>query len=245
MNDHPIILARNVQKVFSTGRGEVHALRGIDLDVTHGEYLSVMGPSGSGKSTLFNMIGCLDTPTEGSVTIGGVSLSDLNPRQAAYFRGRHLGYIFQAYNLIASMTALKNVMLPLTMSGIGPSEATQRATETLTEVGLEHRLHHLPGELSGGQQQRVAIARAIVNRPTILLADEPTANLDLKTGMQIIEMIQSLCRTRGVTVITATHDHEMLRVSDRVVWIADGQIDRIARRDELDIEAASIDGAAP
>ena len=241
MTDTPIIKIRGVEKVFSTGRGEVRALAGIDLDVAAGEYISVMGPSGSGKSTLFNMIGALDVPTAGTVTIGGVSLAELSSRRKAYFRGRHLGYIFQAYNLVESMTAAKNVALPLILGGIEKKEALRRAGETLGEVGLEHRLDHRPDELSGGQQQRVAIARALVSNPTILLADEPTANLDLKTGLQIIEIIKELSLQRGVTVVTATHDHEMLRVSDRVVWIADGRVERIASRDEIHIEVGSVE----
>ena len=239
INDQPIVSLRGIEKVFPTGRGFVHALQGVDLDVRAGEYVSVMGPSGSGKSTLFNMIGALDIPTGGTVTLGGVSLSDLNSRQRSYFRGKHLGYIFQAYNLILSMTARKNVSLPLIFGGLGKTEALEQATAVLEEVGLGHRLDHRPDELSGGQQQRVAIARAIVNRPTILLADEPTANLDLKTGLQIIQLIKDMSIKRGVTVITATHDLEMLKVSDRVVWISDGKIERIANRDELIIEAGS------
>jgi len=241
MSDESIIQVHDVRKMFSTGRGQVAALAGVTLDVYSGEYVSVMGPSGSGKSTLFNMIGALDTPTSGSVTIGGVALNKLNARQGAYFRGRHLGYIFQAYNLIASMSALKNVMLPLTLGGTPNQEAKARAEQVLDDVGLTGRTHHRPGELSGGQQQRVAIARAIVNRPTILLADEPTANLDLTTGKQIIQMIRDLCGQLGVTVITATHDHAMLAVSDRVVWIADGRVHRIAERDELNIHAGAIE----
>ena len=237
----PIVSVRNVEKAFQTGRGSVLALRGVDLDIYPGEYISVMGPSGSGKSTLFNMIGALDSPTAGSVTIGDVEIGDLNSRQRAFFRGRHLGYIFQAYNLVTTMSALKNVSLPLVLGGMNKKDATQRAQEVLGEVGLGERMSHLPDELSGGQQQRVAIARAIVNNPTILLADEPTANLDLQTGLAIIQMIKELSARHGVTVITATHDHEMLKVSDRVVWIEDGRIDHIAHREDLDIQAGSVD----
>ncbi|MHC4717803.1 MAG: ABC transporter ATP-binding protein [Planctomycetota bacterium] len=241
VNGQPIISLRGIEKVFATGRGEVRALDGIDLDVYPGEYVSVMGPSGSGKSTLFNMIGALDLPTAGAVTVGGVSLADLSSRRKAFFRGRHLGYIFQAYNLIESMTARKNVALPLILGGTVKGEAMRRADAVLEEVGLGHRLDHRPDELSGGQQQRVAIARALVNNPTILLADEPTANLDLTTGLQIIEIIKDLSERRGVTVVTATHDHEMLRVSDRVVWIADGRIERVASRDEIHIEVGTVE----
>ncbi len=238
--DNTLIEIRGVQKVFRTNRGEVRALDGVDLDIFAREYVSVMGPSGSGKSTLFNMIGALDRPTSGSVEIGGVSLGRLNDRESAYFRGRHLGYIFQAYNLIPSLTALKNVALPAVLAGASTTEANARAGAALAEVGLEDRQTHRPDELSGGQQQRVAIARAIVNRPTILLADEPTANLDLHTGEQIIKLLKGLCDTHGVTVITATHDHAMLAASDRVVWIADGRIERIATAAELDIKVGRL-----
>ena len=241
MTAEKIVSVDNVTKVFPTGRGEVHALKGITLDVHRSEYISVMGPSGSGKSTLFNMIGALDRPTTGGVTIGGVSLSKLNSRQTAFFRGKHLGYIFQAYNLITTTSAHNNVALPLILGGMDKRDALDQAAKVLEEVGLGERMTHLPDELSGGQQQRVAIARAVVNNPTILLADEPTANLDLHTGLQIIEMIKALSAKHGVTVITATHDHEMLKVSDRVVWIEDGRIDHIATADELQIEAGSVD----
>jgi putative ABC transport system ATP-binding protein len=235
-----IIEVRAATKVFRTGRGMVHAINGVDLDIVEGEYLSVMGPSGSGKSTLFNMIGALDRPTSGTVRIGGVFLNKLNDREAAYFRSRHMGYIFQAYNLIPSLTALKNVALPVLLAGASTRDAIHRATGALEEVGLGDRITHRPGELSGGQQQRVAIARAIVNKPSILLADEPTANLDLQTGEQIIALLRGLCNTHGVTVITATHDHAMLSVSSRVVWIADGRIDRIAKSSELRIKTGTV-----
>ena len=238
--DNTIIEVRGVTKVFKTGRGSVRAIDGVDLDIFEGEYVSVMGPSGSGKSTLFNMIGALDRPTGGTVEIGGVFLGKLNDREAAYFRSQHMGYIFQSYNLIPSLTALKNVALPVSLSGASTADAVQRATQALDEVGLGDRITHRPEELSGGQQQRVAIARAIVNKPSILLADEPTANLDLITGEQIIELLRSLCRKHGVTVITATHDHAMLAVSDRVVWIADGKIERIAKSSELRIKTGSL-----
>ncbi len=239
-HDNTIIEVRDVCKTFKTGRGEVHALDGINLDVTEGEYLSVMGPSGSGKSTLFNMIGALDLPSSGTVEIGSIFLNQITDRQTAYFRSRHMGYIFQSYNLISSLTAHKNVALPAALAGATPAEAGQRAFEALEEVGLSDRCSHRPDELSGGQQQRVAIARAIVNRPTILLADEPTANLDLHTGEQIIVLLRELSRKFGVTVITATHDHAMLAVSDRVVWVADGKIERIANASELRIKVGNI-----
>ena len=240
MAESPIVELRGVYKVFKRGNNEVRALDGIDLDILAGQYISIMGPSGSGKSTLFNVIGALDRPTGGTVKISELSLDDLSRGQLAAFRGRHLGYVFQMYNLIASMSAIENVALPVMLAGSDARASRQRAGEVLEEVGLGHRLDHRPDELSGGQQQRVAIARALVNRPGIILADEPTANLDFETGQQIVRLLRELCSKHGVTVITATHDHEMLAVSDRVVWIADGKIERIAERDEINVRTGSL-----
>jgi putative ABC transport system ATP-binding protein len=236
-----LVKLRGVSKTYGAEPNCVYALRGVNLEITQGEYLSIMGPSGSGKSTLFNMIGGLDRCSEGEVEIGGVKLSNLTDGQLAFFRGRHIGYVFQAYNLIPSMTALRNVALPALFAGCSPQEAEQRALAVLHKVGLEHRLHHRPDELSGGQQQRVAIARAFVNTPTIILADEPTANLDLKTGEQIIELLQQLCHESGITIITATHDHKMLKASDRIVWIKDGRVDKLERVEDLRIEEGSME----
>ena len=236
-----LIEVRGLSKVYRMGKVEVPALRNIDLDVIRGEYLSVMGPSGSGKSTLFNMIGALDRPTGGRVTIGGVDLTTLTSRQRAYIRSAHIGYIFQAYNLIGALTAIYNVMLPLLFAGRDEPTAHQRAKEVLEEVGLGDRLHHRPDELSGGQQQRVAIARALANNPSILLSDEPTANLDLHTGEEIITLQRRLCDDHGVTVFTATHDHKMLDKSDRILWIKDGQVDRLERREDLDIRVGRVE----
>ncbi|MCD6364767.1 MAG: ABC transporter ATP-binding protein [Planctomycetes bacterium] len=236
-----IIECRNLAKIYRMGGQEVHALRDMDLDVYRNEYLSVMGPSGSGKSTLFNMIGALDKPSAGTVSIAGVDLTQQTPLQLAYFRNRHIGYIFQAFNLIPSLTALRNVMLPLLFSGMTNNEAAERAEEVLAEVGLADRTHHRPDELSGGQQQRVAIARALSMDPTIMLADEPTANLDLHTGEEIINTLRALCDHHGVTVITATHDHKMLDKSDRILWIKDGAKDRMENREDLDIRVGRVE----
>ena len=236
-----IIECRDLGKVYRMGGTDVYALRDMDLDVFRGEYLSVMGPSGSGKSTLFNMIGALDRPTSGTVIIGGVDLTKQTSLQLAYFRNRHIGYIFQAFNLIPALTALRNVMLPLLFSGDDIPEAQARAAAVLTEVGLGDRLHHRPHELSGGQQQRVAIARGLSMSPTIMLADEPTANLDLHTGEDIINTLRGLCDHHGVTVITATHDHKMLDKSDRILWIKDGCRDRLQNRADLDIRVGTVD----
>ena len=236
-----LIRATGLSKTYRMGKVEVCALRDVSVEIFQGEYLSVMGPSGSGKSTLFNMIGALDKPSSGSVTIGEVDLTALTSRQRAYFRNANIGYIFQAYNLIYSLTAVYNVMLPLLFSGMDDRSAQARASQVLAEVGLEQRLKHRPDELSGGQQQRVAIARALANSPAIILADEPTANLDLHTGEEIIALLRRLCDEHGVTVITATHDHKMLDKSDRILWIKDGAVDRLQNRRELDIRVGKVE----
>ena len=241
MNGETLISCHDLTKLYRMGGQEVYALRDINLDVYNGEYLSVMGPSGSGKSTLFNMIGALDKPTRGTVTIAGVDLTTRTSLELAYIRNRHMGYIFQAFNLIPSLTAMRNVMLPLLFSGMDNTACHKRAEDVLTEVGLGHRLHHRPDELSGGQQQRVAIARGLAMEPAIMLADEPTANLDLHTGEEIINILRALCDSHGVTVITATHDHKMLDKSDRILWIKDGQRDRLENRADIDIRVGSVE----
>ena len=241
--ENDIVSIRGVCKEFDLHGMTVQALSDISLDIRSGEYLSVMGPSGSGKSTLFNMIGALDRPTRGEVSIGGVSLASLTRPRLAAFRNSHIGYIFQSFNLLPSLTALRNVALPLMFAGRSTADAEGKAADVLERVGLGHRLHHRPGELSGGQQQRVAIARALANDPMIILGDEPTGNLDLQTGEQIIELLATLSREQGVTIITATHDYKMLSTSDRVVWIADGRIESIERREDLEIRVGTIDGS--
>ncbi|HPY90653.1 MAG TPA: ABC transporter ATP-binding protein [Lentisphaeria bacterium] len=240
MSQEVLIKVKNVNKEFNLGKAVVHALRDINLEIYRGEYMSIMGPSGSGKSTLFNMIGALDRPTSGLVEVAGVDLTKLTPRQLAHFRGNHIGYIFQAYNLLPAYDAISNVILPLLFSGVDPEPARKRAIEVLEMVGLGHRLTHRPDEMSGGQQQRVAIARALANEPAIILADEPTANLDLVTGEEIINLIADLSRRLGVTVVTATHDHKMLATSDRILWIKDGGVDRLERREDLKIKVGVV-----
>jgi putative ABC transport system ATP-binding protein len=188
-----------------------------------------MGPSGSGKSTLFNQIGALDRPTEGRVYFDGHSVLDLSEAQQAWFRCNKLGYIFQTFNLIPVMSALENVALPLVFGGQGEAPARARAEQILTRVGLGHRLHHKPFELSGGQQQRVAIARALVNEPEVVLADEPTGNLDTKTGTEIVTLLRDLNQESNVTVVCSTHDPKMLESSERVVWIRDGRLEKITQ----------------
>ncbi|GMV81339.1 MAG: hypothetical protein AMXMBFR7_25230 [Planctomycetota bacterium] len=237
-----VVRAQGVRRVYRMGKEEVHALRGIDLEIYSGEYLSIMGPSGSGKSTFFNMIGGLDKPTAGKVFIDEVDIAALDPYELAWLRCRKIGYIFQSFNIIPVMTALENVTLPMVFAGLSGDEARDRGAELLTLVGLGERVHHKPYELSGGQQQRVAIARSLANNPAIVLADEPTGNLDLKTGTEIIDLLCRLKEERGVTIISATHDHKMLAASDRVVWISDGQINKIELRENLDIHVGTIDG---
>ena len=237
----PLLQISGVTKRYRQGRGRfVDALRGVDLEVARGEFLAIMGPSGSGKSTLFNLIGALDKPTAGGVTLGGLSLPRLRSRQLAYVRCRHIGYVFQAYNLVASLSAQKNVALPAVFGGAGVAEADERAAAQLEAVGLGHRLGHRPDQLSGGQQQRVAIARALVNEPALLLADEPTANLDHRTGGEVIDLFRELGAARGMTVVTTTHDHQMLKRSDRVAWIRDGRKVREAASAELDIREGAV-----
>ena len=240
MDKEPFITVQNVSKVFGKGDAAVHALRDINLEIYRQEYISIMGPSGSGKSTLFNMIGALDRPSGGIIKVGDVSLPKLTPLQLAYFRCRYIGYVFQSYNLIAHLSALDNTAIPQILLGVPRKQAEKRATELLEFVGLQGRLTHKPLELSGGQQQRVAIARALANNPTILLADEPTANLDLKTGGGIIDIFKNLTKEFGVTVISATHDHRMLKASNRIVWIDQGQIDHIENVEDLEMDTGSI-----
>jgi len=218
------------------------ALRGVDVEIYQGEFISVMGPSGSGKTTFFNMIGGLDSPTSGRVFIDEVDVAQLTAIELAFLRCRKIGYIFQEYNLIQYMTALENVTTPMAFGGVTPDLARRRGMDLLELVGLGDRWFHRPIEMSGGQQQRVAIARSMANEPSVLLCDEPTANLDLRTGREILDILRRLNDDRGVTIICATHDHRMLDICDRLMWIRDGQIERIARRDEVHIEVGSIAG---
>ena len=230
-----------VTKTFKLGKVEVYALKGVDLEVATGKYVSIMGPSGSGKSTLFNMIGGLDKPTSGKVFIDEVDVAQLDAYELAWLRCRKIGYIFQTFNIIQVMTALENVTLPMIFSGMNNDAAVEKGIQLLELVGLGDRFRHKPFELSGGQQQRVAIARALANDPAIILADEPTGNLDLKTGEEIISLLKQLSEERNVTIISATHDIKMLNVSDQVVWIRDGRIDKIEDREELSISVGQID----
>ena len=236
------VKAVDIVKEYVMGKQTLQALKGVNLEIKRGEYISIMGPSGSGKSTLFNMIGGLDKPTRGKVYIDEVDISGLDAYELAWLRCRKIGYIFQTFNLIPVMTALENCTLPMIFGGMTTQDAMDKAAGLLGLVGLGDRLRHKPLELSGGQQQRVACARALANDPAIILADEPTGNLDLKTGKEIIELLRHLNKERGVTIISATHDLKMLDVSDRIIWIRDGRVDKIERRDELDIAVGTVAG---
>jgi putative ABC transport system ATP-binding protein len=219
-----LIELHDVTKVYQMGDVEVRALNGVTLSIERGELIAIMGPSGSGKSTLMNILGCLDQATSGEYLLEGTRISTLNDNQLAEIRNRRIGFVFQTYNLLARTSALDNVEVPLIYAGANARTRRQRASEALEAVGLGDRLHHKPNELSGGQQQRVAIARALINEPSIILADEPTGNLDTKTGQEIITLFQRLNVERGITVIYVTHDAEVARFTQRIVHLRDGRL---------------------
>src|SRR5512146_2811150 len=237
-----IVRTKDLVKEYTMGGQVLRALNGVSLDIKRGEYISIMGPSGSGKSTLFNMIGGLDKPSEGKVYIDEVDIAQLDAYELAWMRCRKIGYIFQTFNLIPVMTALENVMLPMIFAGMNTADAQDKAAEILKRVELGHRLMNKPAEMSGGQQQRVAIARAFANDPAIILADEPTGNLDLQTGTKIIETLRELNEKNNVTVSSATHDLKMIDVSDRVLWIRDGIIDRVEERADISVRVGEMEG---
>jgi putative ABC transport system ATP-binding protein len=231
---HPprIIELRGVTKIYGSGHAAVHALAGVDLAFAEGEFVAIMGPSGSGKSTAMNVIGCLDTPTAGEYLFRNVSVGRLDRRQRTLLRRHFLGFVFQGFNLLARTTAVENVELPLIYRGMVPAERRRLAMRALKRVGLEGREHHTSSELSGGQQQRVAIARAIVTDPAVLLADEPTGNLDTKTSREIMELVTSLNRDQGITVIMVTHETEIAAYAQRVVRFLDGRVESDAPQKE-------------
>ncbi len=225
-----LIRIRNLWKTYDMGQAvQVQALRGVDLDIERGEYLAIMGPSGSGKSTLMNLIGCLDTPTEGSYELNGRVVSQLSDDELAYIRNKEIGFVFQTFNLLARATALHNVELPLIYNGTPASERKKKAEQALAAVDLTERSHHKPNELSGGQRQRVAIARALVNSPSIILADEPTGNLDSATGTEIMQLFGRLHK-QGNTIILVTHEQDIAACAERSVHLRDGKIERDERR---------------
>jgi putative ABC transport system ATP-binding protein len=214
----------NLSKVYSVGAYKVHALRDINLKIRVGEFLSIVGPSGSGKSTLLNLLGTLDKPTSGKILIGGVDTSKLNEEKLAKLRNQRIGFIFQAYNLINRTTVLRNVELPAIVLGVPSAERRRKALELLELMGLKDKAFRRPTELSGGEQQRVAIARALINDPTIILADEPTGNVDSKTGRNIFELLRKLCKERNATVVVVTHNIELAKMTNRIIHLRDGKI---------------------
>ena len=218
-----IINVKNVRKAYTVGTQKVHALQGINLSVEKGEFMAIMGPSGSGKTTLMNIIGCLDTPSSGSYELNGTSVSSLEDDELANIRNKEIGFVFQSFNLLAKNSTLDNVMLPLKYAGFNKNEAILKAKEVIERVGLIDRLDHTPAELSGGQQQRVAIARALVNNPSIIFADEPTGNLDSKTGDEVMGLFKEL-NSNGQTIILITHEDSIAQQSNRVITIMDGLI---------------------
>jgi putative ABC transport system ATP-binding protein len=225
----PLIETRDLWKTYVMGQEEIHALRGVSIQIERGEYVAIMGPSGSGKSTLMNLIGCLDTPSKGSYLLNGKEVADMNDDELAQIRNEEIGFVFQTFNLLARATALHNVELPLIYAGVSGKERQERARQALDKVDLIPRATHKPNELSGGQRQRVAIARALVNNPSILLADEPTGNLDSKTGTEIMALFDRLYEA-GNTIILVTHEADIAAFAHRTVHIRDGQVEKDVKR---------------
>lgn len=240
---HEILIRLDgVEKVFEAGAGTVRAVDHLDLGILRGEFLTLTGPSGSGKSTVLNLLAGLDTPTAGEITIDGRRLSAMSDDELTIFRRRKLGIIFQFFNLLPTLTAAENVALPLRADRRPRAEIAARVAGALDAVGMGHRARHRPGEMSGGEMQRVAIARALVIDPALLLADEPTGNLDLKTGQEILNIMQRINQERGVTIVCATHDHRLLNICDRIMWVRDGRIERVEARHNLKITIGRIGG---
>lgn len=224
-----IIKLENVWKIYQMGTVKVNALRGINLEIKDGEFVAIQGPSGSGKSTMVNSIGCLDVPTKGRIFLDNHDISHLSESELAQIRGRRIGFVFQQFNLINTLSALENVMLPMTFQNIEREKRIAKAQKLLEQVELGERIHHKPSELSGGQQQRVAIARALANDPEVILADEPTGNLDTKTGMIVMDFLKMMHKEEGKTIIMVTHDDYLARAAERIEFLKDGQIVKTSR----------------
>jgi putative ABC transport system ATP-binding protein len=222
-----VVRVEGVTKEYAMGRTVVKALRGVSLEIARGEFLCIAGPSGSGKTTLLNLIGCLDKPTSGRILIEGQDVSKLSPKELAWVRRRRLGFVFQTFNLVPVLTAYENIELPLLLLGVGAAERRRRVYALLEALGIIELAHHRPDEMSGGQQQRVSIARALITEPALVLADEPTANLDSETGKAIIELMHELNKTHGTTFVFSTHDPKVMERASRLVHIRDGQIDNV------------------
>ncbi|MEM1588247.1 MAG: ABC transporter ATP-binding protein [Candidatus Bathyarchaeia archaeon] len=225
----PIIEVFNLEKIYSIGSVKVYALKGINLSIKKGEFIAVVGPSGCGKSTLLNLLGALDKPTKGKIIVDGIDITQLTDKQLAKFRNLKVGFIFQSYNLINRSSVLKNVELPAIVSGVPAKIRRMKALTLLKLVGLEEKVYRKPMELSGGEQQRVAIARALINDPAIILADEPTGNLDSKTGNEIIQLLTKINKERNATIVMVTHNLELANKTDKIIWLKDGQIEKIIK----------------
>lgn len=223
----PVIELKSVEKYYGEGNAATYALQGVDLSIAKGEFVAIMGPSGSGKSTAMNIIGCLDVPSVGEYLFEGIDVGKLSRDQRALLRRHYIGFIFQGFNLLGKTSALENVELPLLYRGVPSHERKAMAMEALKSVGLQDVAHHTPAELSGGQQQRVAIARAIVTNPLVLLADEPTGNLDTQKSIEVMELLRSFNRDKGITIIMVTHEHDMAQFASRIIHFRDGRIDAV------------------
>ena len=226
----PVIELKKVWKTYRMGANNVHALKGVDLAINKGEFVAVVGPSGSGKSTMMNMIGCLDSPTHGHLFLNGKDISMMSESVLATIRGRTIGFIFQQFNLIPTLTAKENVMLPMMFQDVPPSVRRSTAEQLLSRFGLQERMHHKPSELSGGQSQRVAISRALANNPEVILADEPTGNLDSATGQEVMKTLEAIHRKHGKTVILVTHDLDLVHDAERTIHLKDGMVEKISRK---------------
>jgi len=235
----PLIHLENISRRYQMGAETIHALREVSLEIGRGEYVAIMGPSGSGKSTLMNLVGCLDTPTSGTYELNGVNVSEMDDNQLAGIRNKEIGFVFQTFNLLPRANALRNVELPLIYAGLANEERKKTALQALTQVGLADRVHHKPNELSGGQRQRVAIARALVTDPSIILADEPTGNLDSRTGEEIMALFETLSQ-KGNTIIVVTHEEEVARHARRILRIRDGLIASDEKAEKKPVPAAAF-----